>query len=403
MIGSRGRTHVKPSSLDRWIALPHTGAMPREWLLLIASVTATLVLGLLLVRWLAPELLGVPAIPIDLRVVQVDDRVVPFYENVIRSDDFAVGSHLLNDPYTGVRFKQFLPDVGGLGPTDALGFRNLAVPNRAAIIAIGDSQTYGTRVAIEETWPSRLGRAAGVTSYTMAVGGWGAVQYLDMFLKSRVFRPRVAIVAFYTGNDPYESFRLAYSTEHWHFLRPDRSLSVEDLPPVKYPAPPEERWRVRFPDGFETGFQPALRLASQLDVPSVRAGWAIMADVARRIGRTAADYEVVPVFAIVPTKERVYAARIEAIGAPVDSVYAALVEAEARNVTRLLEVLNAEGAITVDLLPALARAALDRAPVYPEDADGHPTATGHAVIAATLLPVVREALASSPQRTRVAP
>ena len=45
--------------------------------------------------------------------------------------------------------------------------------------------------------------------YSMAVGGWGAVQYLDMFTKAARFRPHTVIIAFYSGNDPLESFLTA--------------------------------------------------------------------------------------------------------------------------------------------------------------------------------------------------
>ena len=78
--------------------------MSREWMLLGASVTVTLVFGLALVRWLAPELLG--ASP-DLRIVRASEEGVPFYENAFGDRD--TGDFLLNDPYTLVRARPLVP------------------------------------------------------------------------------------------------------------------------------------------------------------------------------------------------------------------------------------------------------------------------------------------------------
>ncbi len=39
---------------------------------------------------------------------------------------------------------------------DQLGFRNPAVPSRAAIVALGDSQTYGFGMLSRASWPARL-------------------------------------------------------------------------------------------------------------------------------------------------------------------------------------------------------------------------------------------------------
>ena len=89
---------------------------------------------LALIRWLAPGLLG---IPVDLQIVRTSDEVVPFFENVFRPEHRKSGPFLLNDPYTVVRAR---PLYGGpAGPTDLLGFRNSDVPNRADVVAIGDS------------------------------------------------------------------------------------------------------------------------------------------------------------------------------------------------------------------------------------------------------------------------
>lgn len=365
--------------------------MRREGLLLLVSVAASLGVGLGLVRWLAPGLVG--GGPADLRIVQVEDRVVPFFENVFRDQEAEDGEYVLNDPYSIVRLRPFFPPGRVRGPTDLLGFRNRAVPYAADVVVIGDSQTYGTGVPLEDSWPEQLARRLGdldATVYSMAVGGWGAVQYLDMFRKSRVFRPAVVVVAFYAGNDPRESARAAYAVEHWAFLRPDDALTLDDMPPVPRRG---QQWRARLPSGRRIAFTPDARLASQrVDEPMVNAGWAIMAGVAARIVREAEAADARPVFAVIPTKESALAELLRSEGIALHPSYAELVLRERTNVDRLLEAIRRTGAPAVDLLPPLARAGLRSPGVYPASRDGHPLAEGHEVIATSVAPVLRPLL-----------
>src|SRR6266446_2484954 len=48
---------------------------------------------------------------------------------------------------------------------DAWGFRNRALPDRADIVAIGDSTTYGDSAPAAGSWPSWLARTTGMTVY----------------------------------------------------------------------------------------------------------------------------------------------------------------------------------------------------------------------------------------------
>jgi hypothetical protein len=61
-----------------------------------------------------------------------------------------------------------------------VGWRNELRPERAAIVAIGDSQTYGDEVRCEDAWPQRLGRQLGRTTYNLALRGYGPMQYLRL-------------------------------------------------------------------------------------------------------------------------------------------------------------------------------------------------------------------------------
>ena len=54
---------------------------------------------------------------------------------------------------------------------DAWGFRNRTVPSKADIVALGDSQTYGTSSLARHAWPKLLGKSVGKEVYNMSIGG----------------------------------------------------------------------------------------------------------------------------------------------------------------------------------------------------------------------------------------
>jgi lysophospholipase L1-like esterase len=365
-----------------------------------ASVAITLLVALGILRWLAPGLLGIAP---DLQLVRVGRTLPPFFEGVFRPVGEVQTGLLVNDPYTLVRSVPLLPELFSVhqGPTDVLGFRNRAVPNVADVVAIGDSQTYGHNATLAENWPSRLRERLAeksATVYSMAVGGWGAVQYLDMLPKAMRFRPRCVIVAYYTGNDSLETFQLAYAVPHWRDLVPDPSLSESDMPPTPYPAPREDWWSARFADGSEITFTPALRLASNLAHPAVRAGYAIMAETARRAHAIAEQHQVELVFTVIPTKELVYAPRVEREGIAAPEEYRELVRMERGYIDELAAAVRSlEGAAYVDLVAPLQEAAVGGAALYPEDIDGHPLPAGYSIIADALAPAVDPSLPAPPR------
>ncbi len=93
---------------------------------------------------------------------------------------------------------------------DERGFRNESVPDRAAVVAIGDSQTYGTSVARESAWPSRLAERLATPVYGMGFPGYGPVQYHALLDEALALRPDLVVVAVYLGNDLYDAFRMAW-------------------------------------------------------------------------------------------------------------------------------------------------------------------------------------------------
>ncbi len=143
-----------------------------ELVLLLATVVLSVSLALVIIRWLAPGLLGAPD---SLKLVKLDRAVPPFYENIFREEDWASTDYLIQDPIVQVRAKPLFFDLGSIGPNDLLGFRNKAVPISADVITIGDSQTYGNNVLMWENWPHVLESMLpqGASVYSFATGGWG--------------------------------------------------------------------------------------------------------------------------------------------------------------------------------------------------------------------------------------
>ena len=372
--------------------------MKKEWLLLVGTSIVTLLIALGIVRWLAPQLLGGP---VDLQLVGVDEKVPPFFEGVFRRADYASKEFLLKDPYTQLRAKPLFPGSGPMGPHDILGFRNRHIPDAADIVFIGDSQTYGNNVPLEENYPSQVSRMLTdkqAVPYGMAVGAWGAVQYFDMFIKAILFRPRVVVIGLYTGNDPLDSFKMAYGVDEWKQFIPDHSLSASDMPTVDFPAPDSQRWKVVFKDGVETEFTPTLRLSSNSDHSAVKAGYQVMAKVAEVIAEASKAFYLQPVFIIIPTKELVYAKKVEQEGLSPPEDYRTLVEREAANIDWLAEQIKADpGAVYVDVVSPMQEAALSSTPLYPTNINGHPVEAGYGIIAKAIATAIEQYLKPRPK------
>lgn len=372
-------------------------ALKKEWLMLSGVVLVTLGASLGILRWLAPQLIG---LPVDLRLVKTSESLPPFYEGVFRPTDYQSKAFLVNDPVTVSRARPRLPETYATGPHDILGFRNRGVPNVADVVVIGDSQTYGNNVPLEDNWPSRLAVALEkkrANTYSMATGGWGAAQYVEMATKATSFQPQLIIVAFYSGNDSLESFRIAYSLDRFKDLRPVRNLNLEEAPSVAFPPPPESLWPVEFKDGVKTVFTPALRLAANDEHPAVNAGYGVMANAAREIRRLTRPFGTNLIFTIIPTKEYVYAEKLRSDGIELRQDYARLISAERKRISKLADVLDSmPDSVYVDLTDPLSTAARDGVALYPSDENGHPVAAGYAVIAEMLALAARDKVISRP-------
>ena len=373
--------------------------MKKEYLLLFLSVVISLVAVLGLIKWQAPQLLG---LPVDLQLVQVADERPPFYENVFHSPGWNSDKIILKDPFTRVRARPFHQDLAGYGPNDLLGFRNSHVPTATDIVVIGDSQTYGNNASMQNSWPQQMAdqlgmSGIGVSVYTMATGGWGAVQYLEMARYALLFRPQMMIVAFYTGNDPMDTFMTAYGMERWKSLRPASNLSAEDAPRTGTSLTDEKaRWKVKFSDGISTEFNPALRMVSNQSHPAINAAYSIMLNVAQQIAELARHQGIKPVFTIIPTKEYVYQDKISRQGIVAIPQYRSLIEAENKRIEWFAEGLrNIAQAEFIDVAAPLRNAALMPQALYLENVNGHPQKAGYALLGKLIAGGVSDDLAQN--------
>ena len=117
--------------------------------------------------------------------------------------------------------------AGGSGHDD-WGFRNSEVPDKADILAVGDSMTYGVMAKSFESWPAQLEDRTDQRVYNAALGGYGPLHYLHI-LKARApdLQPEKAIVMLYAGNDLMDAYNLAYSNDAWAAYR--RADNTETL------------------------------------------------------------------------------------------------------------------------------------------------------------------------------
>lgn len=116
---------------------------------------------------------------------------------------------------------------------DVNGFRNLSVPAKVSIVAMGDSQTYGTGVKLEEAWPKQLEQNFGQSVYSMACGGYGPAHSLLLWDEAVAMNPEIVIEAFYAGNDLYDSFNIVYNLGQLAELKNDDPQIQEQLKPSK--------------------------------------------------------------------------------------------------------------------------------------------------------------------------
>jgi len=112
---------------------------------------------------------------------------------------------------------------------DRNGFRNRSVPKRADIVAMGDSQTYGMNVKIDQAWPQQLQKLGKIRVYNVAFGGYGPVHSFVLLDEALKFEPKLVIEAFYSGNDLHDSYRLIYNENQLPDMKSSDEKVLRDI------------------------------------------------------------------------------------------------------------------------------------------------------------------------------
>lgn len=338
----------------------------------------------------------------------------------------------LPDPRLGVRGNPAHPEH------DAHGYRNPAVPEHAEIVALGDSQTYGSGVAPDEAWPRRLADLTGHSTYGIAHGAWGPAHGLLVWDQVADLEPDVVIEALYWGNDLFDVFDMVWARGVLPELGSaaadlgDRLAELEEEEPLAGRAlritgalhaaarsreglrrsklfglyrrlrgeiarrrrTADDEWRLECARtrrdrngevfearGLRTVFTPRYRLVGldRKDARIVAAHRAAL-EALRRLESRAGESGSRFVVALVPTKE----AAFSGIVADPTPAFRRMVTQERAWNDETAAWLTANGIDYVDLRPALAASIANGVNPYFESRDGHPNATGHEIIARTL-------------------
>jgi lysophospholipase L1-like esterase len=324
------------------------------------------------------------------------------------------------------------------GENDARGMRNAVALERAEVVALGDSQTWGIHATRDETWPARLAQRSGRSVYNMGVSGYGPVHYLELLDEALALRPAWIVVALYFGNDLWDAYELTYSKEaHARLRAADRARREElaDAPDIPFmaifgrrlhfqepgrgvgdrlrsetalgrsltrafdPGRNERAWARANPEegvvyecaGVRTVLHGSYRLAG-LDraSPQIREGLritgAVLTEMASRT--RAAGAELLVVF--VPTKELALAGALSEHGIPGNHSLERLVRMENGARREVADALDAEGIAWSDALPHLQRAVSENVPIFPETGDGHYLGAGYERIALAALEGIQQ-------------
>lgn len=329
------------------------------------------------------------------------------------------------DPVLGWRGNPDYPEH------DRLGFRNRDVPRDAAIVALGDSQTYGLGVSREEAWPQQLERLIGQRTYDLAFPGWGPIQSLTLLEADLPVQPRLVISTLYAGNDLFDAYQSVYPHGQHPELRTTdkrvlRAMAAQNhrkpwgnriANPVNL-RPPTPRWvrtasnfsventrlyalgravlrsfdrpnrapetnRLAFDNGqLRTIFNPRYRLvALDLADPRIAEGLRLtLAAISAQRERARAQNAGFAVL-LIPTKEFVFRQTVAGSTVEASTDFRKLMAAETTFWDTIRAELASRGIPSIDALPLLRAQVESGLQPYPESEDGHPTPAGQRLLA----------------------
>ncbi len=346
------------------------------------------------------------------------------------------GARLFLDPADYVSVTTERDDILGIRIApgspgfDIWGFRNRSVPSSAAVVALGDSHTYGNNATMADSWPYVMAHDTGLSVYNLGLGGYGPNQYYQL-LQTRALKlhPRWVIVGLYMGDDFENAFTMTYGKPHWSFLRQGTFSNVDadiwEAPPDNTSASATVRnWLsqhsivyrlvVHGPmlgalkgsiqvgraasgqDEFTTtlavpaahiqeAFRPrAIRDRLDQNSAPVREGMRVTMDLLQRMNDLCKESGARMAVVIIPTKEMVFADfLLEDPSLHLGDVIKESVSSETQARARLFEFLDNAGIPRIDTLDALRRDVSNQLYTH-SDRDMHPGRNGYHVIGDTV-------------------
>jgi len=346
------------------------------------------------------------------------------------------GARLFLDPADYVSVTTERDDILGIRIApgspgfDIWGFRNRSVPSSAAVVALGDSHTYGNNATMADSWPYVMAHDTGLSVYNLGLGGYGPNQYYQL-LQTRALKlhPRWVIVGLYMGDDFENAFTMTYGKPHWSFLRQGTFSNVDadiwEAPPDNASASATVRnWLsqhsivyrlvVHGPmlgalkgsiqvgraasgqDEFTTtlavpaahiqeAFRPrAIRDRLDQNSAPVREGMRVTMDLLQRMNDLCKESGARMAVVIIPTKEMVFADfLLQDPALHLGDVIKESVTSETQARARLFEFLDNAGIPRIDTLEALRRDVSNQLYTH-SDRDMHPGRNGYHVIGDTV-------------------
>ena len=286
---------------------------------------------------------------------------------------------------------------------DQKGFRNKFVPEQASIVAMGDSQTYGATVEINEAWPQQLEYLSKIKTYNMAFGGYGPTHSLILLPEAINLKPKLIIEAFYAGNDLYDSYSHIYDMKQLPELKCKNKVVIKNIIALEKKEPllreiqrlfrmerkagkDEQLYEVLDRGGFKTVFTPAYRLcALNLRDIRIREGLRISLEAIKLIQEKAKTLNIEFIVLLIPTKELVFKDIVYNNSDNTSLAYKTLIENEEIFWRQARDFLKKEGIYFIDALFALRECLSNNLQPYPASLNGHPSAIGHRAIAKAVL------------------
>jgi hypothetical protein len=288
----------------------------------------------------------------------------------------------------GFRGREIAPahefDVPVTVDADGLRDHRHVAPPDAAVLALGDSMSFGEGVGAEEAWPAVLERVAGVRVYDAGVPGFGSPQMrarLQRLLPR--LRPRLVLVALSPHWDE-ERCAEPFVYEDGYIVASGYAEKLRVIDGNLYLA--DVKWPVVGP---ATAYAKRWSYLARLLLPATRRAAGVLAGERRRAGHAAG---VLPSAAVLPSAEALAAMKRDAESAGA-RLLVILLDSRGPDYEADRDALEAELArrgVPFVALDSLLAGADWRTLRFPHDQ--HWNATGHRAVGEALRAVVRQDL-----------